>query len=116
MVKDEVKGKRRDLSWAMERTARVRSIRQRRRDCRRFREATLPARRRGEDDEEGALQGDVDGVGKHMLRSSIPTCLDERICPSYTLLNKADKAEKLRQSLPPTLKVNDVDGPVKAKK
>ncbi|BGP10892.1 60S ribosomal protein L38 [Rhodotorula toruloides] len=35
---------------------------------------------------------------------------------AYTLLNKADKAEKLRQSLPPTLKVNDVDGPVKAKK
>ncbi|GAA6033232.1 hypothetical protein NBRC10512_006512 [Rhodotorula toruloides] len=35
---------------------------------------------------------------------------------TYTLLNKADKAEKLRQSLPPTLKVNDVDGPVKAKK
>ncbi|BGP34873.1 60S ribosomal protein L38 [Rhodotorula toruloides] len=35
----------------------------------------------------------------------------------YTFsLRDADKAEKLRQSLPPTLKVNDVDGPVKAKK
>ncbi|BGO95024.1 Protein transport protein yif1 [Rhodotorula toruloides] len=45
--------------------------------------------------------------GSHMHRN---------MAALYTLLNKADKAEKLRQSLPPTLKVNDVDGPVKAKK
>ncbi|BGP19620.1 hypothetical protein JCM10213_008322 [Rhodosporidiobolus nylandii] len=35
----------------------------------------------------------------------------------YTFqLSDSDKAEKLRQSLPPTLKVVDVDAPVKAKK
>ncbi|TNY23825.1 large subunit ribosomal protein L38e [Rhodotorula diobovata] len=35
----------------------------------------------------------------------------------YTFqLADAEKAEKLRQSLPPTLKVNDVDGASKAKK
>lgn len=35
----------------------------------------------------------------------------------YTFcLADADKADKLRQSLPPTLKVNDVDGAAKSKK
>ncbi|BGP19623.1 60S ribosomal protein L38 [Rhodosporidiobolus nylandii] len=35
----------------------------------------------------------------------------------YTFqLSDSDKAEKIRQSLPPTLKVVDVDAPVKAKK
>ncbi|KAK4052732.1 60S ribosomal protein L38 [Microbotryomycetes sp. JL201] len=35
----------------------------------------------------------------------------------YTFcLHDADKAEKLRQSLPPTLKVTDVDGDKKTKK